>query len=344
MPRLIKWIFYLDLFFLLIMSLLRFATWSLFKTDQVSFGASFPAFLLGIRYDARIVSAFSLMLLLLGSIRQLHPFRSSGAKKFWIFFASFFGGILIVFYVFDFLHFRYLSQRLNASALSFLEDTKISSAMVWQTYPVVRILIGIIAAIFLFKWIIKLLYKKADRNGVNCSKSLRITWSIASFLVFGLLIFGRAGQYPLRWSDAFNSGNDFQANIALNPFQSFLSTLSFRTSTYDKVKVQQYYSLMSSYLGIDKPDSVSLNFQRKVLKNDSGISTKPNIIIVICESFSAYKSSMWGNPLNTTPFFNEISKQGIFFDNCFTPHFGTARGVWATITGIPDVEVGKNGQ
>jgi phosphoglycerol transferase MdoB-like AlkP superfamily enzyme len=29
---------------------------------------------------------------------------------------------------------------------------------------------------------------------------------------------------------------------------------------------------------------------------------------------------------------------GIFFDRCFTPAFGTARGVWATITGIPDVE------
>jgi phosphoglycerol transferase MdoB-like AlkP superfamily enzyme len=47
---------------------------------------------------------------------------------------------------------------------------------------------------------------------------------------------------------------------------------------------------------------------------------------------------MWGNPLNTTPYFNELCKQGVFFDHCFTPAYGTARGVWATITGIPDVE------
>jgi phosphoglycerol transferase MdoB-like AlkP superfamily enzyme len=65
----------------------------------------------------------------------------------------------------------------------------------------------------------------------------------------------------------------------------------------------------------------------------------PNVIIVLCESFSAYKSSMWGNPLNTTPFFDSLSRKGIFFDNCFTPTYGTARGVWATITGIPDVEL-----
>ena len=47
---------------------------------------------------------------------------------------------------------------------------------------------------------------------------------------------------------------------------------------------------------------------------------------------------MWGNPLNTTPYFNELCRQGIFFDRCFTPGYGTSRGVWATITGIPDVE------
>jgi phosphoglycerol transferase MdoB-like AlkP superfamily enzyme len=49
---------------------------------------------------------------------------------------------------------------------------------------------------------------------------------------------------------------------------------------------------------------------------------------------------MWGNPLNTTPFFNGMCRQGIFFDHCFTPTYGTARGVWAVVTGIPDVEIG----
>ena len=72
------------------------------------------------------------------------------------------------------------------------------------------------------------------------------------------------------------------------------------------------------------------------------VTTTPNVVVVICESFSAYKSSMWGNPLNTTPFFNEMCKQGIFFDHCFTPTYGTARGVWAIVTGIPDVESPKS--
>ncbi|HNH23265.1 MAG TPA: LTA synthase family protein, partial [Ferruginibacter sp.] len=78
------------------------------------------------------------------------------------------------------------------------------------------------------------------------------------------------------------------------------------------------------------------------LEAASGVNgNRPNVVLVICESFSAYKSSMYNNPLNTTPYFAELCRNGIFFDRCFTPAYGTARGVWATITGIPDVESPK---
>jgi phosphoglycerol transferase MdoB-like AlkP superfamily enzyme len=95
---------------------------------------------------------------------------------------------------------------------------------------------------------------------------------------------------------------------------------------------------MSAYLGVGSPDAKRLTFDRHVAAAPSTAAAgRPNVVLVICESFSGYKSSMWGNPLDTTPFFAELSRGGIFFDNCYTPHFGTARGVWATITGTPDV-------
>ena len=95
--------------------------------------------------------------------------------------------------------------------------------------------------------------------------------------------------------------------------------------------------MMAYQLGVQQPDSNNLNFERNYLSADS-TTNKPNVVLVICESFSAYKSSMYGSPLNTTPFFNELCNNGIFFDRCFTPAYGTAKGVWATVTGIPDVE------
>ncbi len=340
-PRLIQWILSLAIFFLTAMFLWRLAAWMAFEGGHHPFRETLPAFILGFRYDARMVSIFLLIILLLGSIKVCSPFRSIAAKNAWLVYTGLITTAFFLFYVFDFVHYRYLSQRLNASALGFLEDTKISAGMVWQTYPVLRILLGMILGVYVVQKLIAFLLKKAAAGNASVSRRSRTSWFVGCLLVFGVAIFGRLGQYPLRWSDAFNTGSDFNANIALNPFQSFFSSLSFRTSGFDKAVVKKYYPYMATYLGVDKPNADSLNFSRTFYRSDTGLATRPNIVLVICESFSAYKSSMWGNPLNTTPFFIELSKKGIFFDNCFTPHFGTARGVWATITGIPDVEFVK---
>jgi phosphoglycerol transferase MdoB-like AlkP superfamily enzyme len=54
-----------------------------------------------------------------------------------------------------------------------------------------------------------------------------------------------------------------------------------------------------------------------------------------------YKSSMSGNPLDATPYFDSLSRNGIFFDRCFTPHFSTARALFAILSGIPDAQLFK---
>jgi phosphoglycerol transferase MdoB-like AlkP superfamily enzyme len=74
------------------------------------------------------------------------------------------------------------------------------------------------------------------------------------------------------------------------------------------------------------------------MPGSQALESRPNIVLVMCESFSMYKSSMSGNPLNTTPFFKQMSDDGIFFEKCFTPSYGTARGLFAVLTGIPDAQ------
>ncbi len=169
-------------------------------------------------------------------------------------------------------------------------------------------------------------------------KCLRAAWFVAAYLLLGLGIFGRIGQFPLRWSDAFGLGNDYKANLSLNPFQSFFSSLRFRHSVYNESNVRKAIPVLAPYFGFTATDSLPLAFGREIGPRQGALMTRPNVVVVICESFSGYKSSMWGNPLNTTPFFNDMCRQGIFFNHCFTPSYGTARGVWAVITGIPDVE------
>jgi phosphoglycerol transferase MdoB-like AlkP superfamily enzyme len=340
-PRLFRWLLFTGIFFLLLMTVLRLIFFIAFRHLHLSWAEAWPSFVLGIRYDLRIICVLLMIMLIVGSIHPFNPYESSKARKIWWWILGIFVFFFSFFYIADFAHYAYLSQRLNASVLNFLEDAGISAKMVWQSYPVIKLLLTLAISVALILWAIKQLYKKASTRSLLLKRSDRVIGFIAAFLIFCLGIFGRTGQYPLRWSFAFSLGNDYKANLALNPLQSFFSTLKFRSSTYDLAKTKQYYSLIEAHLGVQQPNSEKLNFSREYPAKENFTGIKPNIVLVICESFSAYKSSMWGNPLNTTPYFNEMCKSGIFFNHCFTPSFGTARGVWATITGIPDVEMPK---
>ncbi|HEX2683040.1 MAG TPA: sulfatase-like hydrolase/transferase [Ferruginibacter sp.] len=318
---------------MLVLTVSRFIIyWKFYPT-----GKAFPthAFITGSRFDARVAGVIALVILLLCIIPYLNPFKNPAAKKLWNIFLPIVFMILTMVLIVDFYHFDYLHQRLNATVLNYVEDTGISLNMIWQSYPLVWVLIGLVIIFLVARMVFsRLLFRLQQR--VELKKRRSWMFYVVAILVIGVFIFGKIGQFPLRWSDAYALNDDLKANLALNPFQSFLSTLSFRSTSADVSKVRANYRLMSGYLGVTAPDSIALNFQRSSIATDT-TGNRPNIVLVICESFSAYKSSMYNNPLNTTPFFNDLCKNGIFFDRCFTPAYGTARGVWATITGIPDV-------
>ncbi|HEU5051655.1 MAG TPA: sulfatase-like hydrolase/transferase [Hanamia sp.] len=265
-----------------------------------------------------------------------NPFENRFSKNIFKVYFLVISVAVVFLYAIDFENYDYLHERLNASLMNYLGDAKISMNMVWETYPVFPISVLIIvcsAALFL---LINYWYNKSAKSSYVGKPVFKVVIGVAFALLLGLGVFGRFNQFPLRWSDAFVFDDNFKSNLSLNPVQSFLSTLKFKNSGYDLKKVKDYYPLMTDYLNVAQPDSLHLNYKRYFKAEPS--ANKPNVVVVICESFSAYKSSMWGNPLNTTPYFKQMCDNGIFFDRCFTPAYGTARGVWAVVTGIPDVE------
>src|SRR6185295_7775520 len=62
-----------------------------------------------------------------------------------------------------------------------------------------------------------------------------------------------------------------------------------------------------------------------------------NLVLIHLESFAAFKAGVFGNPLNATPFFDAIAKDGLLFTNFFVPEVPTPRSVFTMITGIRDV-------
>ena len=63
----------------------------------------------------------------------------------------------------------------------------------------------------------------------------------------------------------------------------------------------------------------------------------PNVVLVLLESFAGHKVGALGSPLGATPSFDALAQDGLLFTRMMSAHGHTARGVFATITAIPDV-------
>jgi phosphoglycerol transferase MdoB-like AlkP superfamily enzyme len=331
---LIRWIFVVGIIFLLWMGLLRLIFYFVFNHAGNPISTLGSSFLLGFRFDLKMLCFLLVFMLLLGAMNISDPFLSPRSRKGYFVLLAIACLATSFIYTIDFAHYSYLNLRLSASVLNYMQDAGISLTLVWENYPVIRMILSILVVSFFIWWLLIKLYRVIAGSADQSRKKHKWIWVTGAFVLFGLGIFGNFGQYNLRWSEAFSLGNDYRANLALNPYQSFFSSLKFRNSMYNLDMVRKGYSVLKPFFDFTG-DSLNLNYER-VIKTQAA-KNKPNIVVVICESFSAYKSSMWGNPLNTTPFFKRMCDQGIFFDQCFTPSYGTARGVWAVLTGIPDV-------
>jgi phosphoglycerol transferase MdoB-like AlkP superfamily enzyme len=112
-----------------------------------------------------------------------------------------------------------------------------------------------------------------------------------------------------------------------------------RKPDYDEAKAKQAFPLMADWMQLNNKNNFS--YRREVGPRSTSFESRPNIVLVQCESFSMYKSTMSGNPTNATPYFDSLCRNGIFFEKCFTPHFSTARALFAILSGTPDAQVFK---
>jgi phosphoglycerol transferase MdoB-like AlkP superfamily enzyme len=341
-PKTIQWIINLFIIYLCIFTGFRIITLICFKPVAIRMSELVPSFWLGLQYDLRWIGIVLLPIACISLFPKFSPFYSERCKKGWAIYLAVVTLLLLFFFGADFGHFAYVNTRLNASALNFAEDAKISFEMLWQSYPMVWIFLALLGAVGMMAWMFSKTHVSVEERNINIHKfSYNRRWHTAAILLLCWFLFGFLALTPLRWRDAFLLNDNFKSYLALNPLQNFFTTLQFRKPLMDEGQAKKYYAVISDFLQLNKTGAPANGYERTINPGSRSLESQPNIVLVICESFSMYKSSMSGNPLNSTPFFNELSKQGIFFDRCFSPTFGTARGVFATLTGIPDVQLSK---
>ncbi|MGB7645103.1 MAG: LTA synthase family protein [Pseudomonas fluorescens] len=249
-------------------------------------------------------------------------------------------------YIIDFGHYAYLGVRINATVLRYLQDAQISQQMVWETYPVLWITACWLAAVAVWVWALVCL----ERLTLDGERKPIGTLTLASVSVVGVIavllaLLGRVNNLnlenpvPLRWSDAFFSGNSQVAAVGLNPVLFLYDTLKVGQSQFDAAQVRQHYPQVAQYLGVEQPDPEQLNFIREQAVQPYRLPGErpPNVIFVMLESLGTSAVGAYGNPLNPTPNLDTLATQSWFFKHFYVPVTGTAKTVWASISGVPDV-------
>lgn len=338
-PKTILWVVNLLLIFLLIFTLYRLVTFIAFRPSSISFFEVLPSFGMGIRYDLRWISFILLPVILLSLWPQCSPFYSSRNKKWWTWYLAVVTFIVFFFFAAGFGSFSYNKTPLDAGAMNFAEDFKISWKMIRQTYPLFWMLVGLLVAVLFFRW----MYHRSHWQVINRTDGRGIPYRRKYFIIAAAILvvfaWGNFSWPPLSRSDCFRFNNSFKSYLAINPLQNFFATLRLRKPAYNTQKAREAFPVMAEWMSL--PVNKGFSYYRQIGPRSNAFESRPNIVLVQCESYSMYKSSMSGNPLNATPFFDSISRAGIFFERCFTPHFSTARALFAILSGIPDAQLFK---
>ena len=173
----------------------------------------------------------------------------------------------------------------------------------------------------------------------------RTGWSFATFVILFLLGYGQISSnlFPLRWSNAFFSVDKNISILALNPIQNLFDTVNAARGTRPDIEAtRESYPRVAAWLRVPNPDPQKLDFMRTVPGTPAERQEKPlNVVVIIMESMTwprtSFSPNLTGIPEDTTPNLMALSKDSLYYPLFFAPTRTTARAIFTTMTGIPDV-------
>jgi len=339
LPGLVRFLLALAAINFAVFAVFRLAFWAVFRETLASAPWSdlIQALYLGLKFDLRLALLLGLPLAFLGWIGLFDPVRRRVARIAWVGYFAAAQCVVLFLYFVDFGHYAYVQGRLNASLIDHLTPVAIAARVTWETYPVIRGVIGLSLLVGGYAWIVA----RAARRTLAPATPPLSKWpkraavsALAVLYAFG--IYGKWSRYPLRWSEAYFSTSESVAALALNPVLFLMDTADNHSQRYDAKKVREHYDYVASLLGVGAPDPKKLDFARYATPG-ARPQGKYNLVVIHLESFAAFKTGIFGNRLNGTPHFDAVAKDGILFTNFFVPEVPTGRSVFTMLTGVPDV-------
>ena len=242
--------------------------------------------------------------------------------------------LISIIFVVDMALYTFWGFKLDASVFLYIDSPKEALASVSVGFILLRVL-AILLLIALNSWVLL----KITPSVLNATRK-RIAGTAGMLLLGGVLfiiIRGGVTESTSNIGQVYFSNEPFLNHSAVNPDFSLLSSMGKSqdfASEFNFFDEEKRAALFDGLYPTTDGDSIIQVLNTK----------RPNILIILMEGFGgAFVEPLGGLP-DVTPHFNRLSKEGIFFTNCYANSFRTDRGTVCTFSGylgLPTASVMK---
>lgn len=242
--------------------------------------------------------------------------------------------LISIIFVVDMALYTFWGFKLDASVFLYIDSPKEALASVSVGFILLRVL-AILLLIALNSWVLL----KITPSVLTATRK-RIAGTAGMLLLGGVLfiiIRGGVTESTSNIGQVYFSNEPFLNHSAVNPDFSLLSSMGKSqdfASEFNFFDEEKRAALFDGLYPTTDGDSIIQVLNTK----------RPNILIILMEGFGgAFVEPLGGLP-DVTPHFNRLSKEGVFFTNCYANSFRTDRGTVCTFSGylgLPTASVMK---
>ncbi len=313
------------------------------------------SFLIGVRFDGMVTSILCVPLL----AGFLWP-SSIALRKSLVLWFTFVTSVVIFFCITELDFYREFHQRLNSLVFEYVrQDPATVISMLWRGFPVLRYLL----LWLLLSWLMYRFYLLVDHVACVVAAGSRflprapaaayVRW-LVFFLVFLSMVAGARGTLrqgpPLRWGDAFHSRNLFANHLGLNGVFTLYKAATASDNGANKktwlqaMPLDEATRIVREWLLIPAETLIGGDehpLLRTHAANADSVAAnagnKPNVVVILMESFSGAFTGALGNDHGITPEFDRIAAQGLLFTRFFSSGTHTHQGMFATLSCFPNL-------
>jgi len=221
--------------------------------------------------------------------------------------------------------FAYWGFKLDLTPFRFISTGGNEAAASIRYMDVIVVVVSFLALLAFSLWLYQVLIARSLKK-VPQKRMVGAFGLLLSVILF-LPIRGSVDVAPLSLSSAYFHQEHFPNQAAVNPVWNFAYALTIKDQEVP--------------LNIAEPSDAETVYKELFSKNDSIYiipsikQVRPNIIIVVLESFSAKNIGPLGGPSDLTPNLNQLCREGVSFNNYYASGDRSDIGLATMFTGYP---------